>query len=273
MTDAGWLLLVFPNTFEYFFMAYEVVRTRWDPTRMSRRALVLLAASIWIVVKLPQEWWIHVAKLDFTDEARAHGWILPVVISLVVLGCATLAACWRRLPRRDWSATVAVDRHRRAVEVAPPAPRAVLGIPLWSSLVEKIVLVGLISVVFAQVLGARATATQVVIAVVLFASVNAAVSHVIYSRGHRWWTATAQFATLAAINCTTVEVIVLLRNRIDADADPFRAFFLVLLMSLLISLFDRYRAMRQARIDRAARGDQSTAANSHPFHRRQPPGG
>ncbi|MDQ2850186.1 MAG: hypothetical protein M3Y49_05510 [Actinomycetota bacterium] len=273
LSDAGWLLLIFPNTFEYFFMAYEVVRTRWDPTRMSRRALLLLAASIWIFVKLPQEWWIHVAKLDFTDQAEAHGWILPVVIGLVMIAGATLAACWHRLPARDWSPTVAVDRHRPASVVAPPAPRSVLGIPLWSSLAEKIVLVGMISVVFARVLGARATPTQIVISVVLFVSVNAAVSHVIYSRGHRWWTATAQFATLAAINCSTVEVMVLLRSRIDAYADPFRAFFLVLLMSLLIALFDRYRAMRQARIDGAASGQRSTEVLPHPFHRRRLPTG
>src|SRR4051794_25894577 len=60
-----WLLLVFPNTFEYFFIAYEVVRLRWDPRRMSKRAVIGLAAFIWIVIKLPQEWWIHVAQLDF----------------------------------------------------------------------------------------------------------------------------------------------------------------------------------------------------------------
>ena len=26
-----------------------------------------MAAFIWIFIKLPQEWWIHVAQLDFTD--------------------------------------------------------------------------------------------------------------------------------------------------------------------------------------------------------------
>ena len=35
----GWrpLLLVFPNTFEYFFIAYELVRLRWDPRRFGTR--------------------------------------------------------------------------------------------------------------------------------------------------------------------------------------------------------------------------------------------
>jgi hypothetical protein len=64
-----WLLLVFPNVFEYFFIVYEAIRLRWDPRRLSPRFLLGLAAFLWIVVKLPQEWWIHVAKLDFTDFA------------------------------------------------------------------------------------------------------------------------------------------------------------------------------------------------------------
>ena len=29
------MLLVFANTFEYFFIGYETVRTRWDPRRLS----------------------------------------------------------------------------------------------------------------------------------------------------------------------------------------------------------------------------------------------
>src|SRR5262245_35545765 len=61
------LLLIFPNTFEYFFDAYEAVRIRWDPRRMSWRLLIGMAAFIWIFIKLPQEWWIHVAQLDATD--------------------------------------------------------------------------------------------------------------------------------------------------------------------------------------------------------------
>ena len=49
-TDWRPLLLIFPNTFEYFFIAYEVVRLRWNPTRGSTRFWVLTAAAIWIFV-------------------------------------------------------------------------------------------------------------------------------------------------------------------------------------------------------------------------------
>ena len=62
-----WLLMIFPNTFEYFFIAYELLRTQWDPRRLTRKVVYGIAAFIWIFIKLPQEWWIHVAQLDFTD--------------------------------------------------------------------------------------------------------------------------------------------------------------------------------------------------------------
>ena len=65
----GWrpFLLLLPNAFEYFFIFYEAVRLFWDPRRMSKDVLIGATAFIWIFIKLPQEWWIHVAKLDFTD--------------------------------------------------------------------------------------------------------------------------------------------------------------------------------------------------------------
>ena len=45
------------------------------PSQLSRRTLILLAAVIWIFIKLPQEYWIHIAKLDTTDLITAHPWI------------------------------------------------------------------------------------------------------------------------------------------------------------------------------------------------------
>jgi len=84
-----WLLLVFPNTFEYFFIAYEVVRLRYEPARRSARFWLLLAAFIWIFIKLPQEYWIHVAQLDFTDAVRDHPWFgVAIVVALIALAVA-----------------------------------------------------------------------------------------------------------------------------------------------------------------------------------------
>src|SRR5690606_32001853 len=66
------LLLLFPNTFEYFFIFYEIVRLRWKPYRLAERAVIAVAAVLWIFVKLPQEYWIHIAQLDATDFLKTE---------------------------------------------------------------------------------------------------------------------------------------------------------------------------------------------------------
>ena len=104
LSDERWLLLVFPNTFEYYFIAYELIRLRRDPSRISARFWLLLAAGIWIFVKLPQEYWIHIAKLDTTDSFAQHPWI-AVVAGIAVAGIAAFAWFYvrPRLPKPDWT--------------------------------------------------------------------------------------------------------------------------------------------------------------------------
>ena len=77
------LLLIFANTFEYYFIAYEAVRSRWDPLRFVRRWWVVVAGLIWVFVKLPQEYWIHVAQLDVTDTLAEYDWAWPLLIGLL----------------------------------------------------------------------------------------------------------------------------------------------------------------------------------------------
>ena len=67
MTQNRTILFIFPNTFEYFFLFVEAVRLGWDTKHMGRKTVILSAAAIWIFIKLPQEWWIHIAQLDMTD--------------------------------------------------------------------------------------------------------------------------------------------------------------------------------------------------------------
>src|SRR4051794_14874843 len=86
LTDWRPMLLIFPNTFEYFFIAYEIVRLRWNPARYGFRWWAIVAAAIWIFVKLPQEYWIHVAQLDVTDTLSAMPWLW------IVLAVAAVAA-------------------------------------------------------------------------------------------------------------------------------------------------------------------------------------
>ena len=87
----GWrlLLLVLPNVFEYFFVLYEAVRSRWSPERLSRRFFLVAAAVIWLV-KLPQEYFVHVADLDVTDLVGAALDERPVAAGVLALVASSL---------------------------------------------------------------------------------------------------------------------------------------------------------------------------------------
>ena len=158
------LLLVFPNTFEYFFIAYESVRTRWRPQRWGMREWVIVAAVIWVVVKLPQEYWIHVAQLDLTDALRDHAWA-PVVLVAVVLGAvaALRYAVVPRLGPPDPGLRLAADPLPPGMSTGAEAAawRSAHTTVLSALTAEKVVLVGLISVSFAGTLpGVRASDLQ-----------------------------------------------------------------------------------------------------------------
>ena len=74
LTDERLMLFLFPNTFEFFFIAYELARLRYEPSRFSGRFWLLTAAALWMFMKLPQEYWIHIA-----DRLHRHGRGLPGV--------------------------------------------------------------------------------------------------------------------------------------------------------------------------------------------------
>ena len=137
LTDVRWLLMVFPNTFEYFFIAIEVVRTRWDAPRLSKAAFLWTAGLIWVVIKLPQEWWIHVAQLDFTDEFR-RSWSTSIRgsgpcwrssrWSWSSSGDAWSGACRPRTGRSRWTRTSSPSAWAGSRGVRSPSRRAASGI-------------------------------------------------------------------------------------------------------------------------------------------------
>ena len=100
--DERILLLIFPNTFEYFFIVYELVRLRRDPSRISARVWLLMAGGLWVLVKLPQEYWIHVAQRDVTETVRESP-LLGVAATLALLALLLVYArvVRPRLPAPD----------------------------------------------------------------------------------------------------------------------------------------------------------------------------
>ena len=162
---------------------------------MSFGLLIGAAAFIWIFIKLPQEWWIHVARLDMTDflkeevfgvpaesRRRSRRW-LRTPRWCWWLGSWRCSPPWwwlpRRLPPADRPFTLDADAQQPAVDPVEFAGDATAWQKASSiaKLVEKIVLVALMSVIFAQMLpGEEESPLGVAIGVGLVILVNTAVS-------------------------------------------------------------------------------------------------
>ncbi len=268
ITDARWLLMVFPNTFEYLVIAVEVVRTRWSPLRLSRRRLVLLAALIWVVVKLPQEWWIHVAQLDFTDEfARrvlgvepgtglvaglAHRPWVGVLLLALVVGVVLLVRWGRpRLPVPDWRFTVDADRVSERIgwlpsaEAAAAAPRRSF---LDAALAEKVLLVALVTTVLVLVYpGPAASPGQAFTVIALAVVAHAAASAALHRAGwnpRSWLLRGAVDVAVTALALLALTALVGGRRGLLTAVDL--AFF-TYVVALVVLLFDATTARRAVR--------------------------
>jgi hypothetical protein len=261
------LLLVFPNTFEYFFDAYEAIRTRWDPRRLARGLLIGLAAFIWIVIKLPQEWWIHVAQLDATDLIKteifgvdastpwpeaiaAAPWVIVAVL-IAVIGAVLLL--WRfvvpRLPAADHPFTLDADAHQPMVDgtAIDRERRRIAERIIALELLEKVVLIGLVSLIFSRMLpGADPAAVDVLVGVGFVVVVNALVSSVLVRRRERPSGAIQNFMVTLAMNVA----IVLAGQLVLPDLRGVQlehALVFVSLLSLIVTAYDRYRPLYKAR--------------------------
>ena len=279
LTQIRWLLLIFPNVFEYFFIFYEIVRLRWNPRRLSTRALLIAAAAIWIVIKLPQEYWIHVAQLDVTDMVKVNllgypptadwgtilgarpflfiGAILALVLLIVLL--------WRwlrpKLPAPDWSISFEPDAH---LEPLPPGRlqstlNEMAAHFFDRELFEKTALVALLVVIFAQILpGIRSSNIELALAMLAIIAVNTIVSESLIRRGISWPHALRQGLVMVAVNLPVMLFISFIRyGTIPLQALNNIVVF-VLLLSLIVTLYDRYRPMA---IVRFARGKKQGAGS------------
>ena len=259
LTGLRFLLLLFPNTFEYFFIAYEAIRTRWNPARFGLKFWVVVAGAIWVFIKLPQEYWIHIAQLDVTDLIADTTWFGPL-LAVAVLGllAVLLLVVRPRLPQRDWAWKLEADPLPTAIDEAheraafQAAHRKVFD----STAVEKIFLIGLISVIFGNVLpGVNASSFEIFVGIAVYAVINSAIGLWSARRGQSWESATVSFAIVFATNIVLVFVADLLLGRGRGDLALVDTLFFVFLFSILTMLYDRYHPVSDyRRLTRARNG-------------------
>lgn len=254
--DVRALLIVFPNTFEYFFIAYEAVRLWWNPARLNRRQVIVMAAFIWIFIKLPQEWWIHIAQLDFTDFMKedifgvsistswgtAIGenlWFAGLLIGICIGISFAVRKIWQEAPAPDWSFTMDVDKTIRQREMAEERnrPPSILS---WYTF-EKIALVSMVTVIFAQLLPENDNNILGTVAAVSFVVVaNSFVGFRFTQRGRSWATTVGEFAVMVVVNLGAALVFIALARSGDERLNEAATVFFVLLLTLIVTMFDRY---------------------------------
>lgn len=256
LTQVRALLMVFPNTFEYFFIAYEGIRARWNTVRFQVKFWVLVAAFIWIFIKLPQEYWIHVAQLDFTDTVKNVSWFLPAI---VVASLILLAVLWFVVRPR-------LDPADHAWQIkAPPLPEGIDDASeraaymaqygrVWSvASLEKVFLIGLLFIIFSEVLPeVSLTALQLFLWVAIFVLINAVLSLWV---ARRHWSTESVVTTFFARLLVNGLILFVIDLVLFEDLDLGAALFFLLLFSVLITLYDRYRPVHEYRFHAAPEGD------------------
>ena len=269
LTGLRALLLLFPNTFEYFFIWYEAVRLWWNPRRLSRVAVITAAAAIWIVIKLPQEYWIHIFQGDVTDTIKAllgggpdtpwgpllaeNALLIGVVLVAVGVGLWLLYRLLRsNLPRPDHKMRLRADAHPDQPTAADlERGRVLRDAHIFDrDLFEKVALISLLVIIFSEMLPtSNATLGQIVFNVALFVSVITAISHLLARRGTRVASGIVHFAVVAVVG---FGLIVLTGWLFREATNWFNATTFVLLLSVIVTLFDRFQPAYLSRFERGA---------------------
>lgn len=251
LTQLRAVLLIFPNTFEYFFIFYEAVRLKWNPLVLTKEKLLLTTALIWVFIKIPQEYWIHVAQMDTTDWIRAN----PAnALILIFYALFLLVMAWwvlRDLPPMRPGFAIAADDISIASRTLSEKG-AETNLPVINSaerffnnaLVEKIVLVSLVSIIFAQVLPeVRSSNLQLAIGVAIIIIINTALSHWLARLGSHWKSILQEFIVMSLVNVGIVLSFNFLLPRTGGSINLLNTLFFMLLLTLDVTLYDRYRAV------------------------------
>jgi hypothetical protein len=264
LTEWRPLLLIFPNTFEYFFIAYEAYRLFWNPARVSMRSWVVTAAAIWVFVKLPQEWWIHIAQLDVTETIAEVAWFGPAIIAALVLVCLVYWFAVRpRQPAPDWSWHVAADPLPADAVTVAARNRwvAAHGRLVSAGTLEKVVLIGLLWVIYSQILpGTGATSGQLFLGTAAFVVVNAAVALWVARSARGVEPVLMAFGLRVLMNIGLVLLAGWLLARGDGEINRANALFFILLLSLITLLDDRYRPLYEMRFSAGHAADRSSSS-------------
>ena len=104
------------------------------------------------------------------------------------------------------------------------------------------------TVIFSRVLpNVQASVTTVAIGVAVVIVANTVISELLVRRGVRWGAAALEFTVMAVVNALIVAVFFALLPFAGGSIDTPATLFAVLLLTLLVTLYDRFRPYYVAR--------------------------
>ncbi len=259
-----WLLFIFPNTFEYFFIFYETIKLRWDTRKLSNKFILLSAAFIWIFIKLPQEYWIHIAQLDVTDFLKekifgvptdaglteilnVNYWLIPTVVVLIVGAVVLIKYIKGRLPKPDWTfkyKSDSIDNFRNTKFVDKQNFKSIFS----SQLLEKIILITLVLIIFVQMLELDIKSVSVLIGVLVVLVTSSFVTILIsrYIKISQTISMPVTFIFMLIINFAITIGYGILFN-IGNSTNLVTLLFFLSLLTLISVMFDRYSTVYLSR--------------------------
>gem|GEM_PF-3769967 len=185
------------------------------------------------------------------------------MIAIVVVAALIYAAYWlmkNKLPPRDRPLTIDADAEPGR-EVSPERlgaerERMARTVPR-PGLFEKVALIALIGIIFGQVFRVRADPLELSIIMAVIVVANATLSTLLERRGFGPTAALRQFFFTGLLNLGIFAAIVIFFEVRGTPVDMANTFFYLLLITLLVTLYDRYRPEYLARY---AKDEEPSAA-------------
>ena len=264
------ILFIFPNTFEYFFIFISAVALFWKMERLKKKFLILSAAFIWIFIKLPQEYWLHIAQLDTTDLIKEkilgvpadtawsvaisqNLWVFPVIGIIVAVLAFIIYKIIKMLPKQDYSLQVSPVLKEK-VKFAKPSNSFLTDLREGQNhFIEKIIFTALLVIIFAHVFPSfGGSSIEVALGASFIVIVNAAIGHALIKSTRFKIDIFNSFVTMFVINV----LVAVFYSKFIIGAGEINIFilsFFAYTITLITVLHDRFKPYYLSRFGKKMR--------------------
>ncbi len=116
------------------------------------------------------------------------------------------------------------------------------------ALLEKIVVVSLVGIIFAQVLpDMRASSIEIMVGGTILILVNTSLSQWLVRQGYRWAVTFREFMVLLVVNFVLILLIAILLPTFDGSINLINVIFFTLLFTVVTTMLDRFKQQHLAR--------------------------